>query len=358
MNIKYKYIKEQCDNILNNSNIDFSYYLYQRLKENNYEKTEYPLVVGFKITDKCNFNCTNCYVQKGNNDLKLADFKDIFFKLKCKPLYVYLTGGDPFLNEDIFKIIDFLHEQNIKLRIHSTGIYDQKTRETIVDKLKEKKVSSIQLSIDSIKNFDGLRPSNFDNPLSILGDFIYKTQNFTDITVNFVLSKENRYDIFDVIDFCVVKNITQLNFSQYMGDIKNCVSDLDLDYYKEVIDYIYNKGIEINGYPFSHFSSIERLLGDIKNIDGLFCPACKTEIEIDMYGDVYPCPFLYNDEFKLGNIFSTDIMKVWKKKSILDRKVWSNSEKCKKCDIYEKCGGGCFAFAFTNGSTYDTRCNL
>ncbi|HEK9182731.1 TPA: SPASM domain-containing protein, partial [Streptococcus equi subsp. equi] len=91
----------------------------------------------------------------------------------------------------------------------------------------------------------------------------------------------------------------------------------------------------------------------------LYCPAQKTEFEIDMYGDVYPCPFLHDKIHLMGNLISDDFETIWYSGvEQLNRRAWSSNDSCKNCKLFNDCGGGCYAMAFVSQLEYDKRCIL
>lgn len=355
---KYKFIKEyNYYNTSKENDIDIAYYIYNRLIDCGFEMSVSPINLGIRITNKCNFNCKDCFVSKGLNELNFDKFLKIFEKLPQKPFYVYLTGGDPFLNGDIFKMIDFLYLNNIKLNIHTTGVVEKNILYKIVENYK--KINSMQISIDSINNFDKIRLSKYKDPLREIIKFIEILKNKIDLKVNFVLREENKYDIFDVINFCDKYGIKKLNISPIISKNNSSNDILNLDFYFKILKYISNKNVRLCSEPFCHAMSLNYIYTkDLKNVERFYCPAGKTECEIDINGNVYACPFLYNDDFKFGNIFIDDFESIWKINNRLTRLEWSQNEKCKKCIIYNKCGGGCCAYSYINNSEYDERCNL
>ncbi|MBT2157363.1 SPASM domain-containing protein [Clostridioides difficile] len=71
------------------------------------------------------------------------------------------------------------------------------------------------------------------------------------------------------------------------------------------------------------------------------CNAGNSQIFINYDGDVYPCPSLIKDDYKMGNIFDNEFVKVIKENKTRDLKSLIklesiypyNFEKCKDCDV-------------------------
>lgn len=355
----YKFIKDyEYYNTSKDNDVDIAYYIYNRLMENGNEVTSSPVNLGIRITNKCRFNCKDCFVNKGSEEMNYDNFLKIFQKLPQKPYYVYLTGGDPFLNKDIFKMIDYLFRKNIKINIHTTGVIDKKIYEQLLFNIK--KINNLQISIDSISNFNKIRFNKFVfDPIKEIEKFVKIFKKHIDLKVNFVLRDENKDDIYEVVDFCEYHGINILSISPLI-DKKNTFFDkLNMEYYYEIIKYISGKSVRLTSEPFCHPMSLNyKFLKNEDDVERFYCPAGKTECEIDVNGDVYLCPFLYFKALKSGNILHDDFSKIWNSNNVLGRLTWSKRKKCINCKIYEKCGGGCYAYAYVNDKNYDERCNI
>ena len=76
------------------------------------------------ITDECDQRCKHCYIFSENNCKKLdsmtwKQMRDAFFNCLdfCKVYdrlpYFYITGGDPILHPDFWKLLGLLKEHGI-----------------------------------------------------------------------------------------------------------------------------------------------------------------------------------------------------------------------------------------------------
>ncbi|MFX1297710.1 MAG: radical SAM protein [Promethearchaeota archaeon] len=65
----------------------------------------------FEITQICNQNCIHCFRDPtGKSEMTLAQIRKIFEKISAIGIQdVVLTGGEPLLREDFFKIVDILN---------------------------------------------------------------------------------------------------------------------------------------------------------------------------------------------------------------------------------------------------------
>lgn len=339
-----------------NKKFDLSYYIFKRIEENDFKRTSSPMRIGIKITNNCLFRCEYCFTEKNKKNISIETIKKIITELDQIPFEVYLTGGDPLLHPKIFEIIDLFYDWNILLKIHTTGI----TTKENIEHLKKNiyKIEGIQISIDSISKFEMIRKSTIKDPLNRIKEFIVGIDAKEKITINTVISNYNYTELKEIIDYCAEVGINKIRLSPIFCEDRNLYK-LDnelIDIFYGVVTYCDKKHIKLIDIPFSHPWSLRQL----ENIESnrLFCPAYKTEIEIDVGGNVYPCPFLHDQAHKLGNIYEEDINKIWNNgpKLLLETSRWSKNNKCLNCRSYLKCGGGCYANAFINNRDYDVRC--
>ncbi|MDG5800799.1 radical SAM protein [Marinilabiliaceae bacterium ANBcel2] len=122
------------------------------------EKDGIPLSVMIELTYNCNERCIHCYnpgAARNNNEkserglLKELDYNDYVSLIKeLKELGVAkisLTGGEPFIKNDIWKLIELIHKQDFSFDIFTNGLalIDN------VDKLIQHFPQSVRLSVYS-----------------------------------------------------------------------------------------------------------------------------------------------------------------------------------------------------------------
>ncbi len=120
------------------------------------ENNGYPLnQIYFYMTEGCNLRCRHCWLapkyENGNKKYKHLDIEIIKsvveqgLELGLKA--VKLTGGEPFLNDKIEEIIDFIAEKNIGLIIESNGVL---INDNLIEKMKKCKRVFISVSLDGV----------------------------------------------------------------------------------------------------------------------------------------------------------------------------------------------------------------
>jgi len=106
--------------------------------------------LSWEITHRCNFNCVHCCVKAS------PDSPDYFSKEELKSIMkdfksanvrkIYVTGGEPFLFEHFFYLLELASQHNIELKIATNGSL---ITPEIAERLKKYNIYSILVSIDS-----------------------------------------------------------------------------------------------------------------------------------------------------------------------------------------------------------------
>ena len=90
-------------------------------RQNALQKLKTPKVLTFFITKRCNARCKHCFYWKELNNLKkeemtLSQIKTFVKSLKHPLASVLLTGGEPFLREDLLQICQIFEKYNKTLK--------------------------------------------------------------------------------------------------------------------------------------------------------------------------------------------------------------------------------------------------
>jgi len=110
-----------------------------------------PSIVHFDVSNICILNCPLCPTGKKDKSQSKAtmtfeNFKRVFDQVKDYLFFVWLYNwGEPFICKDIFKIVDYCHQNNVGVRLHSNLNY---YNEEILEKIVKSKIDYISLSID------------------------------------------------------------------------------------------------------------------------------------------------------------------------------------------------------------------
>lgn len=160
-----------------------------------------PLSLTLAVTYKCNSYCRTCNIwnkKENGNQLTIDEYGKIFRSFKSPPFELILTGGEPFLRDDIVEICrtaDVYLKPKVII-IPTNGILTEKIVEDIKKVLKNSLKTKIIINI----SLDGIKEDN-DEIRGLIGSFdrtiktyfaLKEIQNdFFDLKVHTVISSYN-----------------------------------------------------------------------------------------------------------------------------------------------------------------------
>lgn len=170
------------------------------------------------ITSKCNLNCPICFEGSKENieELYLKDLIKLVDSYSLRS--ICLTGGEPTVRKDLFKIINELKRKNLKVKILTNGL--RLANLNYAKKLKDTGIDFVTIS------FDGLTKDPY---LRLRGRNVLKTKlkaiyNLRSLDIPFSLTVP------------VVKNLNEDQLKKVVDfsfDVGACSLDLDSVYSKD-----------------------------------------------------------------------------------------------------------------------------
>ena len=298
--------------------------VYSELK--NYAlKNAIPINCTMEISYYCTLKCKHCYLKGLRNKEKtelttkeIKSFIDQFKKLGGT--FLTITGGEPFLRNDILEIIKYARNKYIAVSILTTGNFLTKQ---IIDELSNLYIHQIQFSLY------GANAKTHDSITQINGSF-KKTME----AINYSKTK---------LDTHISLSINSLNINNYEELIK-FVKKLNIPYSTNYIMFPFKKTAKPS--PFNlNYNQIYKCLKTTKNINkgrlfeknynDFVCNAGRSLFSIDPFGNIKPCieiPKIF------GNIKKTELKTILKlmKNSEYTLKV-KDLEDCNKCEFKNYC---------------------
>ena len=116
------------------------------------ESYDKPFYVYLSLSNICNANCVFCDVRQ--NKLKKCDidvYKLIDELKELNTKYIQFTGGgEPFVNDDIFKYIEYCTKKGIKVNFISNGL---NLNEEKIKRLSTYNIHSVLFSLEALSSF-------------------------------------------------------------------------------------------------------------------------------------------------------------------------------------------------------------
>lgn len=308
------------------------------------------------ITDDCDQRCKHCYIFSEDNDLPIItmNFDDIEKVFKncldmCNKVdkipYFMLTGGDPILHPDFWKVLQLFKENNIRFGILGNPFH---LNDEVCGRLKFYGCEQYQLSIDGLEETHDYfrKEGSFKTTLEKIA-CIKKSGIHANIMTT--VSKTNIDEIPGIIDTVVEYGADLFSFSRYCPTSFEKTAQMNAEEYHDLLDscwkkfkkykdtktnfnlkdhlwtlYLYEKGI---------FKIPSNLDEDVI-YDGCHC--ANSHMTILPSGDVYACRRM---ESRVGNALTTSLYDIFFGKEMDEYRRYDEFEKCSKCELLRFCRG-------------------
>jgi radical SAM/SPASM domain protein of ACGX system len=320
------------------------------------------------ITDKCDQRCEHCYIFAASNNIQLSEMPweniqcvldncmDMCGQLGRVP-YFYITGGDPILHGDFWRLLELLNSRDISFSVMGNPCH--LTRE-VCDMLKTYGCERYQLSIDGLREtHDGIRkPGSFDATLG-------KIQPIREAGIRSVVmttvSATNVHEIPSVIDLVVEHGVNVFAFARYCPAGKDRDTHIEPDEYRKLLDACWSK-FEMYKDSGTAFNLKDHLWTLYLHEKGLFsipdgldddmiysgCNCGISHLTILPNGDVCACRRM---DSVVGNVFADRLVDVFLCDDMDRYRDFGKFEKCSKCELMRFCRGcPAVAYGYTHNS--------
>lgn len=205
--------------------------------------------IAISITDDCQLKCKHCYDQSNKRNKTYMSY-DMFLELFTKhikysknfvhynenenPKLVYLLGGEPTLNKDLYKIIKYLNFNNICVILETNGINVDNDLIQLISSYKNNKVT---ISIDGMYDtHDYIRGiGTFNKSLKTIKKCI--NAGITTST-NFVVNSHNYKDIVEYKKFFKSIGVSRCNVMRYINQNNNFIFPLTKEQEAQISEHI------------------------------------------------------------------------------------------------------------------------
>lgn len=287
------------------------------------------------VTMLCNSRCIHCDIWKN----KGLDFLpvDIYRKLPDTLEMVDLTGGEPFLRNDIPEIVEAVRQTCPKARILITtnGFLPAKIKKYAAAIVTHDPNIAFRLSLDGWgKTHERVRgiPNAFEKVMETIS--ILKSAGVRDIGLTFTLMKINQHELKTVYDYCRKE---QLSFSLnvvhdspiYFGTGKTSLQPKPKEVKKD-FEYLFSQQMKsINpkdwGKAWFNRYSYEYMLHHKRPLP---CGAGENFFYMDPFANVFMCQI---KNWPIGNLQKQSFEQIWYSKP--KQKFLGPAHACNDCWI-------------------------
>jgi len=333
------------------------------------ESLSAPLDVFIAVTSRCNLACRHCNVfslRNSRTDLIGDEWIKFIKRLaELKVFTLWISGGEPFMREDIFAIFEEIEKHHFRFGLNTNGM--------LVDEEKSKRISELEKLYSIFVSLDGstaeihekLRgKGSFEGVIDGIKNLLKYNGNVSTYTT---VTRDNYKDIENIIRLGKSLGLESVKFNEILplGNAALHLNKLTLSNHqrREVTkdvkrlrdrygDFVTGMILEMGDF-FEGFENLEREYAtdcpDAAN--GLFgCGGGIEKCTVRSDGWVVPCDRLW--DFKAGNIRETDFKEIWQSSRVFhDMRMRSSVslndiEECNGCMYKSFCVGGCPAVSY------------
>jgi len=319
------------------------------------------------ITDDCDQRCKHCYIFSEENDKPLItmnyeNIEKVFQNCirMCEKTgrtpYFTLTGGDPILHPDFWKILQLFKDNNTRFGILGNPFH---LNETICQKLKSYGCEFYQLSIDGLKEtHDYFRKEGSYNTTLEKIACLKKAGIHANIMTT--VSNINIDEIPEIIDTVVEYGADLFSFARYCPTSLEKSSQMTPEEYHNLLETCWqrfkkyentNTKFNLKDHLWTLFlyeKGLFKIPSDL-NEDVIYdgCNCGNSHMTILPNGEVYACRRM---ESKVGNALSEELYDIFFGEQMNYYRQYEKFEKCSKCELLRFCRG-CPAVSY--GTTHN-----
>ena len=301
--------------------------------------------VGWGITNACNMNCKFCYSKDTRHSTSDTTLKDWIKFVDENHEYIdsinYGTGENAISN-DFFKFISYVRENypSITQSLTSNGyIYERVSKDPELYDIYKKSIDEVDVSLDFAipekHNFFRGQPKAYDWAINTLKMLQKDKKTATIVFVGFeeTMTPENIDGLFEIAK--KYDALIRLNIYRPVSDNKEINKKFILSYktLMSALEYINEK------YKVVTLSDV--LLGNIYTREkDIRANTGIDSIRILPDGSICPSTYLITKDFRNKyNIKQENVLSKVKFEDFIEAPI---PEKCKDCEIRNKCKGGVY----------------
>lgn len=330
-------------------------------------------IIQWHLTERCNLRCRHCHSgglmerqrTSADGELSLSEIKEVLtavsemskeragnHRMKFSPSF-NITGGEPFLRQDVFEILEEIRRRGFELNLLSNGTLIGKNR---AEKLAEIGVEGVQISIEGPESVhDSIRGrGSFAAALrgieKLLGSGIRVTMNAT-------LSRLSAGCVSALIELARTTGVQRLGFSRLvptgraLGLFDETLTGAQArEAYEALLSFRRNGGgLEVltgGSAAGAHAGACSENSG-CTAVGG--CVAGVSALTFLPDGTVTPCRRL---DIPIGNVREGRLRDIWVNSGVLGelRDKSKYKGRCGACDRWDGCRG-CRAAAYAYTKT-------
>jgi len=303
-----------------------------------------------EVTNRCLLSCVHCSSCAGPNIgqsiplEKVVSMIDQTIPLGLRSFTV--SGGEPFLYPDLFRLLTYAKERGLILGLYTCGVIGtsrslESLNDEFINKLFELKIDKLIFSLQ------GGNSQIHDSVTGIAGSFNITVQSIIKsvkcglpVELHFVPMKINYQEIESIVKLAHQLGVKKVSLLRLVPQGR-CDENLTLSSLEGIrvfddaktIRQLYPEVYLRFGAPF-----------DCLTFAGVGCSASKSKLLISALGEAFPCEAFKFLRGTRPSIHKSTIKYIWETDKLLnDLRILKkeNLKHCNSCNLLSKCEGGC-----------------
>ncbi len=307
-----------------------------------------PLWAGLYVTYRCNSKCLMCGLQERylrnkdkREELSAHELHQLIDQLaRIGTEGVIFSGGEPFLRKEILFLADYAHEKGMYTLIATNAFL---LDEPLCDEIMKSKLDILEVSLDGLgATHDRLRglPGNFGKACDAVRYIVGKRKNGRPkINICTAISRENIQEILPLVN-----TVADLGVNSILFNIAN-IMGFGGEKREEMRSLLFDeKGAQELDRVIDSLKSLKKKTSIIDNSLAYLeafklaargkpipcrCLASQTSINVDTYGNIFPCFGFLELNRPLGNIRDLSLVDFWFSSEYKKKK--KKMESCRDC---------------------------
>lgn len=327
------------------------------------------------ITEACDQRCKHCYIYalgsraessmtSLENMLRILDNIKEFCRKANRAPYLYITGGDPILHPDFWRLMERLREEGVPFTLMGNPFH---LTTKACQRIAECGCRKYQLSLDGLREtHDRIRqPGSYDATMAAIP--VLQAAG-VDVAIMTTVSRWNHREIPALIDAVVDAKADIFAFSRYCPDAESQDICCSPEEYRDLLGACWDR-FEAHRGCGTTFNLKDHLWTLFKYEHGIFDPvdfpddgfvhggcSCNyAHLTILSDGAVYACRRM---ESRVGNALEDDLYDLFTGTKLDEYRAYERFEKCSRCELLRFCRGCPAVAAGYHGDMYapDPQC--
>lgn len=304
-----------------------------------------PVNVTWEVTLRCNLHCAHCLSDAGLESAEelstLESRKLIDDWAALKVFQVNIGGGEPFIRDDFLDLLNYAHLKGLVTCVSTNGLEIDRD---LAGRLSRLKMLYLQVSLDGATEEvnDAIRGKGTFRKIIRAMDCL--TSEGVPFSINTVLTRWS-YPQLETLRVMAREYRAGQRVSRFRPSGRGRESKAWLgpsaDQLEAFAEWFTGHDQVRTGDSFFCLTAENRRS---KGLD--MCGAAKMTCCVSPTGEVYPCAFLQEEAFAVGNVSLFSFKDLWTQSPIFNQFRKLDVTSCRACLRFETCRGGCPAMAY------------